>query len=180
MKNWQRTDEELLKSWWRTNEELMKNWQKTDKKLMKSWWGDDEELVKLAQELQRLSLAEEEYLNYFLWKAEFREENQVERLHANWMGCQLCKALNQRRPSKCTYNGYTSHALPLPRACDARLGRIVQELEEMEKVMAFVVFLFHDTFKYSKMSRNRRNDKIPWEIQILNGLCCFSRFLTFL
>ena len=43
----------------------------------------------------------------------------------------------------------------------------------------FVVFLFLDTFEYNKMSRNRRNDKIPWESHLFKGLCCFSCFLAF-
>ena len=43
----------------------------------------------------------------------------------------------------------------------------------------FVVFLFLDTFEYDKMSRNRWNDKIPWESHLFKGLCSFSCFLTF-
>ena len=38
MKNWWRTDEELMKDWWRTDDELMKNWRRTDEELMKNWW----------------------------------------------------------------------------------------------------------------------------------------------
>ena len=82
-------------------------------------------MVKLAQELQRLSLAEEEYLNYFLWKAELREENQVERLHANWKGCQLCKALNQQRPSNSYHdNALITGTLLMPCLAPAALGLV--------------------------------------------------------
>ena len=53
--------------------------------------------LELARELQRLSVAEEEYLNYFLWKANFRVE--VAKAGLQRLGCRLCKALNQPRPS---------------------------------------------------------------------------------
>ena len=46
MKNWWRTDEELMKNWWRTDEELTKNWWRTDEELVKNWWRTDEELMK--------------------------------------------------------------------------------------------------------------------------------------
>ena len=46
MKNWWRTDEELMKNWWRTDKELMKNWWRTDEELMKNWWRTDEKLMK--------------------------------------------------------------------------------------------------------------------------------------
>ena len=46
--------------------------------------------------------------------------------------------------------------------------------------MNFVVFLFLDTFEYNKMSRNRRNDKIPWESHLFKGLCYSLCFLTFI
>ena len=122
-------------------------------------------MVKLAQELQRLSLAEEEYLNYFLWKAELREENQVERLHANWKGCQLCKALNQQRPSNSYHdNALITGTLLMPCLAPAALGlvELCKNWWKWRKSMDFVVFLFLDTFEYNKMSRNRRNDKSFW------------------
>ena len=46
MKNWWRTDEELMKKWWRTDEEMMKNWWRVDKLLINCWWRADEELMK--------------------------------------------------------------------------------------------------------------------------------------
>ena len=45
MKNEWRTNEDLMKTWWRTDEELMKNWWRTDEQPMKNWWRTDEELV---------------------------------------------------------------------------------------------------------------------------------------
>ena len=35
-----------MKNWWRTDEELMTNWGRTDDKLMTNWWRTDEELMK--------------------------------------------------------------------------------------------------------------------------------------
>ena len=61
MKNWWRTDEELMKNWWRTDEKLMKNWWermkgwwRTDEELMKNWWRTDEELLKTTTDYHRL------------------------------------------------------------------------------------------------------------------------------
>ena len=139
-------------------------------------------MVKLAQELQRLSLAEEEYLNYFLWKAELREENQVERLHANWKGCQLCKALNQQRPSNSYHdNALITGTLLMPCLAPAALGlvELCKNWRKWKKSWDVFVVLFPDTFEYNKMSRNRRNDKIPWESHLFKRLCCLSCFLTF-
>ena len=133
-------------------------------------------MVKLAQELQRLSLAEEEYLNYFLWKAELREENQVERLHANWKGCQLCKALNQQRPSNSYHdNALITGTLLMPCLAPAALGlvELCKNWRKWRKLRDFFVFLFRDTFVYNKMSRNRRNDKIP----SVRGTLLFLMFL---
>ena len=49
----------------------------------------------LAEELKRLSNAREEYLNFFRWKAETEVLDGYGR-----MGCNLCKALHEARPTK--------------------------------------------------------------------------------
>ena len=42
MKNWWRTDEELMNNWWRADEQLMNSWWTADEQLMNWWWTDDE------------------------------------------------------------------------------------------------------------------------------------------
>ena len=49
----------------------------------------------LAKELKRLSNAKEEYLNFFRWKANTEVLNGY-----NEMGCNLCKALHESKPTK--------------------------------------------------------------------------------
>ena len=58
--------------------------------------------LELARELQRLSVTEEEYLEYFRWKSEYRVESQEDRVQR--MGCSLCKALNEPRPLNSYHN----------------------------------------------------------------------------
>ena len=53
MKNWYRTDEELMKNWWRPDEELMKNWWKTDEQRTKDWWRTDDKLWRTDKELMK-------------------------------------------------------------------------------------------------------------------------------
>ena len=69
----------------------------------------------------------------------------------------------------------------MPCLAPAALGlvELCKNWRKWRKSRDFVVFLFLDTFEYNKMSRNRRNDKIPWESHLFKGLCCFSCFLTF-
>ena len=58
--------------------------------------------LELAQELQRLSVTEEEYLEYFRWKSDYWVEKQADRIRR--MGCSLCKALNEPRPLNSYHN----------------------------------------------------------------------------
>ena len=70
MKNWWRTDEELMKNWWRTDEAdegVMKNWWRGDEEVMKNWWRTDEELLKTTTDYHRLPLTATDWLVLLHW-----------------------------------------------------------------------------------------------------------------
>ena len=64
MKNWWRADKEVMKNWWRTDEELMKNWWRTDEELTKSWWSTDEELMKSCWSVKRSEMCRMWFISY--------------------------------------------------------------------------------------------------------------------
>ena len=60
---------------------------------------------------------------------------------------------------------------------DSKVSRNRKTTKPLEKDHFFQgIFLFLHTFDHKKMSRNMRNNKVPWINDFLKGLCRFSYF----